>query len=60
MPLIWKGDNGVIVTKNYHFKPDSYIVEVDYLISNNSNTDQIVSSYTQLSHGSQEESGGGL
>jgi len=60
VPLIWKGDNGVIVTKYYHFKPDSYIVEVDYLISNNSNTDQIVSSYTQLSHGSQEESGGGF
>ena len=60
VPLIWKGDNGVVVTKNYHFKPDSYIVEVDYLISNNSNTDQIVSSYTQLSHGSQEESGGGF
>ena len=60
VPLIWKGDNGVVVTKKYHFKPDSYIVEVDYLISNNSNTDQIVSSYTQLSHGSEEESGGGF
>ena len=60
VPLIWKGDNGVVVTKNYHFKPDSYIVEVDYLISNNSNTDQIVSSYTQLSHGSEKESGGGF
>ena len=60
VPLIWKGDNGVVVTKNYHFKPDSYVVEVDYLISNNTNTDQIVNSYTQLSHGSEEESGGGF
>ena len=60
VPLIWRGDNGVVVTKNYHFKPDSYIVEVDYLISNNSNTDQVVSSYTQLAHGSQKESGGGF
>ena len=60
VPLIWRGDNGVVVTKKYHFKPDSYIVEVDYLISNNSNTDQIVNSYTQLSHGSEEESGGGF
>ena len=60
VPLIWRGDNGVVVTKNYHFKPDSYVVEVDYLISNNTNTDQIVSSYTQLSHGSEEESGGGF
>ena len=60
VPLIWRGDNGVVVTKNYHFKPDSYVVEVDYLISNNTNTDQIVNSYTQLSHGSEEESGGGF
>ena len=60
VPLIWKGDNGVVVTKKYHFKPDSYVVEVDYLISNNTNTDQIVNSYTQLSHGSEEESGGGF
>jgi YidC/Oxa1 family membrane protein insertase len=60
VPLIWRGDNGVVVTKNYHFKPDSYIVEVDYLISNNTNTDQIVNSYTQLVHGSEEESGGGF
>ena len=60
VPLIWRGDNGVVVTKNYHFKPDSYVVEVDYLISNNTNTDQIVNSYTQLVHGSEEESGGGF
>ena len=60
VPLIWKGDNGIVVSKNYHFKPDSYIIEVDYQISNNSNTDQIASSYTQLSHGSEEESSGGF
>ena len=60
VPLTWKGDNGVVVTKNYHFKPDSYIVEVDYLISNNSNTDQIVNSYTQLVHGEVESGGFGM
>ena len=58
MPLTWKGDNGVVVTKNYHFKPNSYIVEVDYQISNNSGIEQTVSSYTQLVRDSLEESGG--
>jgi YidC/Oxa1 family membrane protein insertase len=37
VPLTWKGNNGIVVTKNYHFKPNSYIVEVDYQITNNSN-----------------------
>ena len=50
MPLTWKGDNGIEVTKNFHFKPDSYIVEVDYQITNKSNTDQLVQSYTRLVH----------
>jgi len=58
VPLTWKGDNGVVVTKNYHFKPNSYIVEVDYQISNNSGIEQTVSSYTQLVRDSLEESGG--
>ena len=58
VPLTWKGDNGVVVTKNYHFKPNSYIVDVDYQITNNSNIEQTVSSYTQLVHDSIVESGG--
>ena len=58
VPLTWVGDNGVNVTKNFHFKPNSYIVDVDYQINNNSASDQIVSSYTQLVHGAAQESGG--
>ncbi len=58
VPLTWKGDNGVLVTKNYHFKPNSYIVEVNYQITNNSGIEQTVSSYTQLVRDSVDDSGG--
>jgi len=58
VPLKWTDNNGIIVTKNFHFKPNSYIVEVDYQIDNNSASDQVVSSYTQLAHGATQESGG--
>jgi len=58
VPLTWTGNNGVSVTKNFHFKPNSYIVDVDYEVSNNSLSDQVVSSYTQLAHGTPQESGG--
>ena len=58
VPLSWKGDNGIEVTKYFYFKPNSYIIEVDYQIRNNSSTDQNVSSYTQLVHGPTIESSG--
>ena len=58
VPLTWKGDNGIVVTKNYHFKPNSYVVEVDYQITNNSVIEQTVSSYTQLVRDSVDDSGG--
>ena len=58
VPLSWKGDNGIEVTKYFYFKPNSYIVEVDYQIRNNSSSDQNVSSYTQLVHGATIESSG--
>ena len=58
VPLTWKGDNNVVVTKNYHFKPNSYVVEVDYQITNNSGIEQTVSSYTQLVRDSVDDSGG--
>ncbi len=50
VPLSWTGDNGIQVTKNYHFKPNSYIIEVDYDVTNNSNEDKTVSSYKGIRH----------
>ena len=29
VPLVWKGENGTLVTKNYHFTRGSYVVNVD-------------------------------
>ncbi|MBT5985051.1 MAG: membrane protein insertase YidC, partial [Nitrospina sp.] len=58
VPLSWTGNNGVSVTKNFHFKRNSYVVDVDYEVKNNSLSDQVVSSYTQLAHGTPKESGG--
>ena len=60
VPLTWKGDNGIEVTKNFHFKPDSYIVEVDYKVNNKSNTDQTVQSYTRLVHDGHSLGSGGF
>jgi YidC/Oxa1 family membrane protein insertase len=48
VPLVWKGDNGVVVTKNYHFTRGSYLVDIDYQVSNNSNNNIAITSYTQL------------
>jgi len=58
VPLSWKGSNGIEVTKYFYFKPDSYIIEVDYKIQNNGASDYSVSSYTQLVHGPKIESSG--
>lgn len=48
VPFTWSGDNGIVVTKNFRFKPDSYVVEVDYTISNNGASKQNIARYTQL------------
>ena len=49
VPLTWTGNNGIVVTKNYRFKPDSYTIEVDYIVSNTSDTPQTAGTYTRLS-----------
>ena len=58
VPLKWTDNNGITVTKNFYFKPNSYSIEVDYEIDNNSSSDQVISSYTQLAHGAAQKSGG--
>jgi YidC/Oxa1 family membrane protein insertase len=60
VPLIWIGDNGVQVTKNYHFKPNSYIIYIDYIIRNNGNKDQILSNYSQFIFESTDTLKGGV
>jgi len=49
VPLTWQGKDGTTVTKNFHFKKGSHIVEIDYQITNNSNQAIPVKSYVRLS-----------
>ncbi|MDC1104760.1 membrane protein insertase YidC [Candidatus Thioglobus sp.] len=56
VPLVWKGDNGVVVTKNYHFTRGSYLVDIDYQVSNNSNNNIAITRYTQLVRNALDES----
>ncbi|MCS5592342.1 MAG: membrane protein insertase YidC [Gammaproteobacteria bacterium] len=54
VPLTWHGDNGVIVTKNYRFTPDSYTIAVDYVVTNNSAEAQSAGTYTRLTRSAVE------
>ena len=56
VPLTWQGKDGITVTKNFHFKKGSYIVEVDYQITNNSNQAIPVKSYVRLSRSAIDQS----
>jgi YidC/Oxa1 family membrane protein insertase len=49
VPLTWQGKDGIQVTKNFHFKRGSYVVGVDYQITNNSNQSIPVKPYVRLS-----------
>ncbi|MDC9715282.1 MAG: membrane protein insertase YidC [Gammaproteobacteria bacterium] len=56
VPLTWQGKNGVKVVKNFHFKRGSYVVGVDYQITNNSNQSIPVKSYVRLSRSAIDQS----
>jgi YidC/Oxa1 family membrane protein insertase len=43
VPLHWESDDGLKVTKTYRFKRDSYLVDVDYQVTNKSG--EIFSAY---------------
>ena len=60
VPLVWSGENGVQVIKNYHFKPNSYNIEIDYKVSNNGNKDQILANYSQFAFELSATLNGGL
>ena len=54
VPLTWRGDNGSVVTKNYRFRPDSYTIAVDYVVTNNSDNPISAGTYTRLSRSAVE------
>ncbi len=56
VPLTWQGKDGIQVVKNYHFKKGSYVVGVDYQISNHSSQAIPVKSYVRLSRNAIDQS----
>ncbi|HED18762.1 MAG TPA: membrane protein insertase YidC [Gammaproteobacteria bacterium] len=48
VPLRWTNDNGIEVTKLYRFRRDSYVIEVEFQIRNNSDSDWTARPYYQL------------
>tara|TARA_R110001606_G_scaffold346892_3_gene495970 strand:- start:86835 stop:88469 length:1635 start_codon:yes stop_codon:yes gene_type:complete len=48
VPLHWQSANGLKVTKTYHFHRNSYLVDVDYLIENNSGEQFTAYPYSQF------------
>ena len=48
IPFTWKSDSGVVVTKTYTIRADSYVIDVDYTIDNQSADPYVVNQYRQL------------
>jgi YidC/Oxa1 family membrane protein insertase len=48
VPLHWQSDDGLTVTKTYRFKRDSYLVDIDYQITNASGDTFSAYPYTQF------------
>ncbi len=48
VPLRWQSDNGLTVIKTYTFKRDSYLIDVDYQIENDSGEQFAAYPYAQL------------
>ena len=49
VPLTWKSPEGITVTKNFRFNKDSYAIDVDYQVLNNSSQSIPAKSYVRLS-----------
>ena len=47
VPLRWRQD-GIEVTKSYHFRRGDYLIEVDHQVTNNSGEDWLGSQYRQI------------
>jgi len=48
VPFVWKSETGVTVTKTYTFQKDSYVIDVDYAIDNQSSDPYVVNQYRQI------------
>lgn len=48
VPLTWRSENGITVTKTYQFKRNSYLVDVSYQVENNTADNFAASPYAQF------------
>ena len=58
--LTFQDNNGLVVTKRFSFTEGSYIVNVDYLINNNSNNSISVQMYGQLKQSTLTDTSSGM
>jgi len=58
VPLTWISDAGLKVTKTYRFKRDSYLIDVDYQIENNSGERFSAYPYAQFNRSRPQEDSG--
>lgn len=58
VPLHWQSDNGLKVTKTYRFKRDSYLVDISYLVENNTGENFSAYPYAQFNRTRPDESSG--
>ncbi len=60
VPLTWRSENGVVYTKTLTFSRNSYVIDIDYQISNASNTPWTGYLYAQFLRTEPADSGGGF
>jgi len=58
VPLTWISDNGVKVTKTFTFHRDSYLIDVDYNVENNSGEQFSAYPYAQFNRNRPQEDSG--
>ena len=60
VPLTWQSDEGVSYTKTFTFHRDSYVIDIDYRVGNNSASDWQGYLYAQFSRTEPADNGGGF
>lgn len=58
--LNYKTSNGVNITKRYIFVRDSYVITIQYIIENNSNSDYLPSPYGRIKRNEPQSKSGGM
>ena len=58
--LVYQAENGLHVTKRFTFKANSYAIDIDYIINNNTNNTVSVQMYGQLKQSTVVETSSGM